>query len=167
MIADLAKSQEETDKQMKETDKKISALGSTVGNLIETLVGGSNIVKKFRELNYVITKYSQNIYFGAGEENDGEIDIFLENGDIAILVEVKTTLRTQDIRDHIERLEKYRRYTDNHGGDKRRYIGAVAGANVHEKTVEYALNRGLYVIVQTGDAFKIVQTPEGFAAKEW
>ena len=32
---------------------------------------------------------------------------------------------------------------------------------------DFAHENGMYVIVQSGEAVEIVQTPEGFKAKEW
>ena len=83
------------------------------------------------------------------------------------MIEVKTTLETADVRRHIERLEKYRRYANASSGDKRRFIGAVAGAVVSDETAAFAQDNGLYVIVQSGKAVEIVTPPEGFRAKEW
>jgi hypothetical protein len=91
----------------------------------------------------------------------------LENGEIAILIEVKTTLETADVRTHIERLEKYRKCADLGGFDKRRFIGAVAGAVVPTEVANFAQKKGMYVIVQSGEAVVIVTPPEGFKAKEW
>ncbi|MCL2625135.1 MAG: PD-(D/E)XK nuclease family protein, partial [Planctomycetaceae bacterium] len=69
---------------------------------------------------------SENKIFGEGTKDCGEIDLLLEDGDIAILIEAKTTLKMDDVREHIERLEKYRRHIDSNGnGEKRCYIGAV------------------------------------------
>jgi hypothetical protein len=163
---------QETVRQMKENDrkvnKKISALGSRIGAIIESMVKG-NIVAKFQALKYDVTQYGRNVFF----ENKklglrGEIDLFLEDGDTAILIEVKTTLETADVRKHIERLEKYRHYTDAKGsGDKRRFIGAVAGAVVTDEAEQFAQENGMYVIVQSGKAVEILPSPEGFKAKEW
>jgi len=158
---------QETNLQMKETNRKISALGSRIGEIIEHMVSG-NIAAKFRNLGYDVTELSRNRHF----ENKnlaihGEIDLFLEDGDIAVFIEVKTTLETMNVRKHIERLEKYRRYTDAKGGDKRRFIGAVAGAVVTDEAAEYAQENGMYVIVQSGEAVEIVTPPDGFIAKEW
>jgi Holliday junction resolvase-like predicted endonuclease len=44
-------------------------------------------------------KYAEGVY--------AEIDAILENGAQAIVVEVKTTLRKDDIDDHLIRMEKY------------------------------------------------------------
>jgi hypothetical protein len=45
-------------------------------------------------------------------------------------------------------------------------MGAVAGAVIPEGAKPFALKHGFYVIEQTGDTVKI-DTPEGFAPKEW
>ena len=99
-----------------------------------------------------------------GTSESGEIDVFLEDGDIAILIEVKTTLKTEDVLEHIERLKKYRHGIDAKGhGDKKRFIGAV----VSEEVAKFAQKNGMDVIVQSGDAVKIITPPEGFAVKKW
>ena len=159
---------QETAEQIKETHKKISALGSRIGEIIESMVAG-NIVDKFQKLGYDVTGCSPNKSFKHKELGiSGEIDLFLDDGDVAILIEVKTTLKTADIREHIERLEKYRRYADARGiGDNRRFIGAVAGAVVSDEAAQFALENGMYVLVQSGDAIEIITPPEGFTAKEW
>ena len=92
--------------------------------------------------------------------------MFLENGDIAILIEVKTTLETKDVRKHIHTLEKFR-HVFNIKGNKRHFIGAVAGAVVKGDAEEIAHENGMYVIVQSGEAVEILSVPDGFQAREW
>jgi len=167
MIEELGKKQEATDRQIKRTSKEVGALGSRIGRIIENMVKG-RIVDKFRALQYEITEYNPHKKFENKALNiRGEIDLFLENGDLAILVEVKTTLETKDVRDHILRIEKFRRHIDAKGNDKRRFIGAVAGAVVEGDAETLAHENGMYVIVQSGKAVEIVTPPEGFVAKEW
>ena len=163
--AEYARLAKKTDKRL---DKKIGHLTGSIGRVIEHMVAGDNIVKKFQALDYAISDYSRNKKFGRDLSKDmrGEIDLFLENGDIAILIEVKTTLETKDVRKHIHTLEKYRRVSDIKG-DKRRFIGAVAGAVVQGDAEEIAHENGMYVIVQSGEAVEILPVPEGFKAKEW
>ena len=164
---------QETERMIKEssreTDRKISALGSRIGDIIENMVcGNGNIVDKFQEFGYEITAYNQRKIFQYKKLGiRGEIDLFLENGDVAILIEVKTTLETADVREHIERIEKYRRYVNETNGDKRRFIGAVAGAVVTDGAATFAQENGMYVIVQSGKSVDIVTPPTGFKAKEW
>ena len=76
-------------------------------------------------------------------------------------------METADVCNHIERLEKFRRCTDAKGVDKRRFIGAVAGAVVKGDAADVAMENGMYVIVQSGEAIKILPQPEGFVAKKW
>jgi hypothetical protein len=166
-VMETGQQMKETDRRMKETEKKISSLGSRIGEIVENMIGG-NIVDKFQVLGHDVIAYSRNKVFGkAGTADSGEIDMFLENGDIAILIEVKTTLKTADVLEHIERLEKYRRCVDASGNDKRRFVGAVAGAVVTDEVANFAQQNGLYVIVQSGDAVEIITPPEGFTAKKW
>ena len=164
----MKESAAEFDRRSEKLDKKISDLGDRIGEIVENMVAGNNIIRKFQALDYKIERHSRNICFGHGlpEDMQGEIDLLLEDGDIAILVEVKTTLRTSDVRNHILRLEKYRRRADVKG-DKRRFIGAVAGAVVKGEAEKFAHENGMYVIVQSGEAVEILPVPEGFQAKEW
>ena len=172
---ELARKMEETDRRMKETDRQIKAtsyevgkLTSSVGRIIEHMVKGK-IIKKFRALGYDVTCCSPNVEFDNEELGlFGEIDLLLNDGPVSIVIEVKTTLKTDDIREHIDRIGRYRRYVEAKGfGDQRRFIGAVAGAVVSKETAKYAHDNGMYVIVQSGDAIEIVDSPEGFRAKEW
>ena len=158
----MAQMFKETAEQMKETDRRIGSLTSRIGEIVENMVGG-DIVGQFQALNIAIKSHSRDKTFGTrGTSESGQIDVFLENGDVVILIEVKTKPTADDIREHIERLEKYRCY----GEDKRRILGAVAGAVVSDDVVKFAHKQGLYVIVQSGEAVEII-APEGFVAKEW
>jgi Holliday junction resolvase-like predicted endonuclease/Sec-independent protein translocase protein TatA len=160
------KQRAEFDRQSKEVNKKISALGSRIGEIVENMVAGDNIVNKFQALGYKIVQHGRRVKFGRELGIPGEIDLLLEDGDIAILIEVKTTLETTDVREHVERLKKYRRCADAKG-DKRRFVGAVAGAVVDDSAMNFAHENGMYVIVQSGEAVEILPVPEGFQAKEW
>jgi len=166
----IAQMSQETDRkfkeaaeQMKETGRKIAALGSRIGEIIENMIGG-DIVGQFQALNIAIKSHSRDKTFGTrGTSESGQVDVFLENGDVVILIEVKTKLTDDDVREHIERMKKYRLY----GEDRRRIRGAVAGAVVSDDVIKFAHRQGLYVIVQSGEAVEIIASPEGFVAKEW
>ena len=160
---------QEHDRLSKETERKISALGSRIGEIVENMIGG-DIVPQFRALGYKITQYARNHKFGEkGTADSGEIDLYLYDGDVVILIEAKTNLKTDDVREHIERLEKYRRCVEANQSDHRRYrfIGAVAGAVVEDNVAEFAQKHGMYVIVQSGRAVEIIPPPEGFVPKKW
>ena len=158
--------QEETARQMKETDRKIGRLGNRFGELAEHLVT-PGIVEKFNDLGYEFTRHSRDTEFKDPKtgRNVAEVDIFLENGDIVIAVEVKTNLRTEDVNNHISRMEVLRRLADARS-DSRTYRGAVAGAILTNQTRAYAHDAGLYVIEQSGDTMKL-DIPEGFVPRDW
>jgi len=165
--AEYDKMRQETDRRMKATDKKISALGSRIGEIVENMLGG-RILDKFHALGYEVDDYTRNHSFRLSKLGiKGEIDLILHNGDVSILIEVKTTLDVADVRQHIERIDKYRTYADARWGDTTRYIGAVAGAVVEDKVVDFAHENGLYTIVQSGEGVEIVEVPNDFQARMW
>jgi hypothetical protein len=51
-------------------------------------------------------------------------------------------------------------------GDKRKYLGAVAGAVVTRTVTAYALKNGFYVIIPPGETVDI-EAPEGFTPRIW
>jgi hypothetical protein len=168
--AEIREQMQETDLRIKRTNEEVGNITGSMGRVIEHMVAGDNIIGKFKNLGYNIGDYSRNKKFGRDLPEElgakGEIDLFLENGDIAILIEVKTTLQTKDVHKLMRTLERFRRCAD-YKGDKRRFVGAIAGAVVEEGAMELAHENGLYTIVQSGEAVEIVPVPEGFKAREW
>jgi len=161
---ELAESQKETDRQMKETDRRLGRLGIRMGEIVEYMVA-PNLREKFRELGYDFPQVNPNSDVSDRKNNIHlEIDIKLENGDKAMLVEVKTKPTTEDVQEHIKRLEKMRVYADLHG-DKRTFLGAVAGVVMTDNVKEYALKQGFFVIEPSGETFNIF--PPENKPKEW
>jgi hypothetical protein len=154
----------ETDRLMRQNQKMMSDLGRKFGKIIEYMFI-PNLWEKFNALGYVFEKSSPNVLIESREHNiHTEIDVFLENGDSALAVEVKTQANINDIREHVERMEKLRRYFDLHN-DRRKLYGAVAAAILPENVLDFALKQGFYVIEQSGDNVNI-KKPEG-TAKAW
>ena len=161
---ETAKRQEETAKRQEETDRQLGKLSSRMGDVVEYMVA-PNLRKKFRELGYDFPQANRNSDVSDSKNKIYlEIDVKLENGDKVMLVEVKTNLTTEDVQDHIKRLEKMRVYADLHG-DKRSFLGSVAGVVVTANVKEYALGKGLYVIEPSGETFTII--PPNGPPKEW
>jgi hypothetical protein len=164
IVKENAERQKETDRQMKKNDQIIGRLGLRMGEVVEYLVA-PNLRAKFMELGYNFPQANQGTNV-SDPDNDIflEIDIKLENGDKAMLVEAKTKPSTEDVKEHIERLEKMRKYADLHG-DKRAFLGAVAGVVVTDNVKNYALKQGFFVIEPSGETFNII-SPIG-QPKEW
>jgi hypothetical protein len=155
----------ETALQMKETDRKISKLGSRIGDLVEQMIA-SSILEKFNRLGYVFGKVAPNVrYTDLQGRYVAEVDLLLENGDTALAVEVKTNLTVNDVKDHARRMEKLRVYADEHG-DRRKLVGAVAGAIASEEAKAFAVKNGFFVLEQSGDTVRI-SVPEDFKPREW
>jgi hypothetical protein len=167
-IQEVARQQAETDRQMKAANRRFSDFSSKIGKVIEHMIRG-NIVEQFRPFGYDVVEYARNLSFVNNKLSiRGEIDIVLFDGDVVILIEVKTTLEVSDVRRHLERLDEYRRFTDaKPWKSNKRFVGAVAGAVASEDAVRFAHENGLYAIVQSGKAVEIVPPPEWFKAKEW
>jgi hypothetical protein len=156
---------QDTDRKFQDTDRKISKLGSRIGDLVEELIV-PNILGKFNKLGYVFGKVAPNVrYSDSRGLFVAEVDILLENGDTALAVEVKTSLTDNDVRDHLRRMEKLRRYADEHH-DGRKLLGAVAGAIATEEVKAFAIKSGFFVLEQSGDTVKI-SVPDGFKPREW
>jgi hypothetical protein len=155
----------ETDRQMKKTDHKIGELGNRFGELAEHLVT-PNIAEKFRALNYTFTKTGPNVEFS---DRNGkaltEVDVWLENGDFVMVVEVKSRPRKRDVGEHVKRMGILRAYLDERN-DRRKLLGAIAGAIVRPELRDYGLGKGFYLIEHSGDTVKL-NAPEGFEPRIW
>jgi hypothetical protein len=162
---------QETDRKMQETDRLIKEIGKQFGDftnrfgeVVEYMIA-PNLQEKFHDLGYDFQEASTN-HKVHDKKNciKFEIDVLLQNGDTAMLVEIKTELLICDINEHMLRLEKMRRYADLRG-DTRRFLGAVAGVVVEDDEKEYALKNGFFLIEPTGENFYI--TPPYNKPKEW
>ncbi|MDR2793882.1 MAG: hypothetical protein LBB61_09505 [Treponema sp.] len=155
----LKETMQETDKQIRQNQKMMSDLGRKFGKIIEHMLI-PNLKEKFNALGFVFEKSSPNVIVeNSASGICAEIDVFLENGDCALAVEVKTQANTNDVQEHVERMEKLRRYFDLHN-DRRKLYGAVAAAIFQPNVLDFALKKGFYVIEQSGDNVS-VRKPEG------
>ncbi len=142
----------ETQQAVKETQKNVGGLNNSLGSMVEHILTPS-LPQKFKKFGYSFTRIASYKY-AAGVW--AQIDGMLENGTQAMAVEVKLTLRQIDIDDHIKRMEKIRKFADEHG-DNRQFIGAIAAINIDETTKKYALKKGLFVIEPSGEDVKVTK----------
>jgi hypothetical protein len=160
----LKKSKEDFDWQVKEYNKRFGDFTNRYGEMVECLVA-PNLLEKLSEMGYDFQEAHRNTEIKDKKHQIFlQIDVLLENGDKAMLVEVKTELETKDVKKHVERLEKMRTYADFRG-DTRRFLGAVAGIVIQPEAKEYAMEQGFYVFEPSGETFNII-LPEG-EAREW
>ena len=163
-LDEITESQKETDRVVREIGKRLGDFTNSFGDVVEYMIA-PNLQEKFRDLGYDFQEASTR-HKVHDKKNDikFEIDVFLQNGNTAMLVEIKANLTIGDINKHIARLEKMRKYADLRG-DTRRFLGAVAGIVVEDDEREYALSQGFFLIEPTGENFFI--TPPHNEPKEW
>ena len=149
---------EELDRRFRETDKKISDLGSRMGELVAAMVEGG-ILRMFKKLGLEFDICTPHRPFGNKEIGFGEVDLLLENGEFALLVEVKTNLSVKDVEKHRERLKMFRLWSDAHN-DTRRFLAAIGGGVVRESVWKFALKQGMFVVQQSGENVEIIP-PKG------
>jgi hypothetical protein len=158
VIKEVRENLKETDqllkKSIKDYDRRFGSMENRFGEVVESMLS-PNLIDKFNDLgldfqtaysNSKVRDHKNKIYF--------EIDVLLQNTDTAMLVEIKTNLSINYINEHIERMEKMRLFADLRG-DKRIFLGAVAGVVIPPNVKEYALSNGFYLIEPYGDNLSI------------
>ncbi|MEO5334117.1 MAG: hypothetical protein H7839_19060 [Magnetococcus sp. YQC-5] len=153
----------ETDRKMKETDRKIGQLGGRLGEFVEGLVAPA-CKTLFAERGIPVHKVSRRVEADLPGNRHIEIDLFVVNTDAASLVEVKSKLTIEDVRDHMTRLGEFKDFFPEYS-DKR-VIGAVAGMVIDDHVIRFAIQNGLFVIVQAGDQV-VLANDMNFKPREW
>jgi hypothetical protein len=154
-----------TEEYIKSLNHQMGIMHNTIDRVVELLMT-PNLTLKFRDLGYTFTTYARDkVYKDANNNALAEVDVFVENGDYALVVEAKTTPDKSDIKDHEHRMAVLRRYADERG-DKRKYIGAIAAPGFKSTVRNAAFRAGFFVVETSENAVNIV-SPEGFKPKEW
>jgi hypothetical protein len=167
--------QRETDRIIKENariqkesteefNNKLGAYINLFGDVTEAMIA-PKLCEKFEEFGLYFPRANPNVRINDRiNKISFEIDIMLENGEKAMLIEVKTKLTAERIDYHINRINEMRKYA-NLRGDKRIFLGAVAGIVMTDRVRDYALEQGFYLIEPSGENFNI--TPPQGKPKEW
>ena len=160
---------EETTKKFKETDrilrnlaKKMAESETRWGKFVESLVEGT-LIKILNQRGIEVettsmrvkSRYKRRVY---------EYDIIAKNGEIVVVVEVKTTLGVDDVNRFIEKLGVFKEIFKEYGSHK--VVGAVAYINCDSESDSYAAGKGLYVIKATNESAKIVNRKD-FQPRYW
>ena len=119
-IKELVRSQQDTDRKFQDTDRKLNQLEklftSQWGKLMESLIEG-DLVALLRDRGILIADTTMRLKGKCPDGGNYELDIIAHNGAEVVVVEVETTLRPQDVKDFIERLNQLKgwipRYAHN------------------------------------------------------
>ena len=163
--SELSRKFQETDKQMKETDKKlkkaIDLFTCQWGRLVESLVEG-DLPRVLRERGIEIKRTVER---AKSEDHGREFDIIAVDGDVCVVVEVKTTLRSDDVAHFINTIKHFREWMPEYAY-KKRVLGAVAYLHTTSSSEVMAQKKGLFTIRATGKSARIVNPPD-FEPKEF
>lgn len=158
-----------TDRQMKATDRKIEQMSKNINSLngnwsyyTESIVAAACetiFLKRGIEAHVVSQRLKSRT---KGYETD--IDVLVENNQVAIAVEVKNRLGVSDVKDFLERLGNFKRSFPRYA-DYTVY-GAVAGIAVDDNAGKHAYRCGLFVLTQSGETIRIMNDDK-FQPKVW
>jgi hypothetical protein len=166
ILKEVAENQKKTERIVENNAQLIGKLGNRFGEMIEYMVI-PNLITKFHELGFVFEKaYRDTVIKDKTNNIYAQIDITLENGDKVMIVEVKSKPTTEDITDHIDRMEKVRTHADLHN-DNRKYLGAIAGMVFNDNEKTFAMKNGFYVIEPSGETFTITKPKGDYSPREW
>ena len=120
-------------------------------------------IRLFEEKGILVDKVYQRVK-GRKKGVETEIDILAINGEYAILIEAKSTLKIEDVNDHLARLEKFKKIFPEY--QERKVIGAVGGIVIDEHADKYAYKKGFYVITESGENVRILND-DRFKLRIW
>jgi Holliday junction resolvase-like predicted endonuclease len=160
MFKETDKMFKETDKMFKETDKKLNKLENLFtgqwGKLIESLVSG-DLINLLAQRGIQVQRLNERSRFRYNN-TEGEFDIIAVNGNEVVIVEVKTTLRTEDVKHFLENLKLFREIFHEYK-DKKVY-GAIAYLKAESRSDLYSQRHGLFAIRATGNSASIVNSDD-------
>ena len=143
-------------KQAKDSKRSLNQLKgvftSQWGELVESLVQG-DLVTLLQGRDVAVDSIHQRAE-GRRNGEHFEFDIVAGNGDEVVVTEVKTTLRSEDVAQFLDKLRRFTTYQPRYRGN--RIYGAVAYLKADGAVVTYAQRQGLFVIRATGDSASIV-----------
>ncbi|HIJ84352.1 MAG TPA: DUF3782 domain-containing protein [Magnetococcales bacterium] len=163
LIREVSVQMRETDRKIKEVSKQIGRLGGRLGEFVEGLVAPA-CKTLFAQRGIPIHKVSRRVEADLPSDRHMEIDLFVVNTDAVSLVEVKSKLTIEDVREHMVRMSEFKEFFPEYA-DKMA-IGAVAGMVVEENVIHFAIRNGLFVMVQAGDSVRLAND-ETFIPRTW
>ena len=166
----MEKSRKELDESLKksraEFDKRLGELAGTWGKFVAEMVK-PKIIELFKDRGIQIRTTLQNVAGFVDNERYYEIDLLLINSEIAVAVEIKSSLSVADVKEHLERLNKIQKVQPERINLKGVTLyGAVAGMIVENDADRYAYKHGLFVLRQKGNLVEIIND-EKFIPKGW
>ncbi len=145
-----------------QANQAVNNLSSRWGRFVENLVAPA-VLRLFQSRGIAVQEVYQRVRSARGNRNL-EVDILAVDDDVAVIVEVKSRLTQENIRQCLQTLEQFKsafpHYTNY------RLYGAVAAIEIDGEVDIYAYNQGLFVIQQAGDTVEISNVKD-FIPRTW
>lgn len=156
--------EKEREKANRELDRRFNKLyalfNSQWSKLVEALVEGKLIeLLQVRgvDVNETYSRLQRSYTDEKGELQQREIDIIAANGKEVVAVEVKTTLKPDDVRCFLETLKIFKQIFSRYKNET--IYGAVAYLKSDAEAPLFAERQGLFVIRAAGDSASVVNKP--------
>jgi len=164
---ETAESQKETDRQIKRLNKQMGGLHRRFGDMAAHLVV-PGIEKRFNELGYYFNIMLKRGMKVSDEQGNtvAEIDAALENDDYFVAIEIKATVKLNDVAHHIKRLEITRDAMEKIHYKPKKLMGVIAGAIFEPAEQKAVIDAGFFALVQSGDTMKMAIPPD-FVPRYW
>ncbi|WP_375327947.1 DUF3782 domain-containing protein [Microcystis sp. BLCC-F210] len=151
-----------TDRQITRLSKEIGNLGGKWGRFVENMVAPA-CETLFLNRDIPVHQVSQRVR----KRLDGktlEIDVLVTNENHVLVVEVKSSLSVDDVKELIKNLTEFRQFFPEY--NHKELYGAVAGIEIEEGADKYAYRQGLFVLAQKGENVAILNDTE-FQPQTW
>ena len=158
----LREQSQETDRRIREVNKQIGDLGGKWGRFVENMVAPA-CETIFLKRGIPVHQVSQRVKKRLNGQTL-EIDVLVTNENHVLVVEVKSSLGVNDVKELQSDLDKFRQFFPEYA--QKQLYGAVAGIEVEEEADRYAYRQGLFVLAQAGETVSILNNPD-FQPKNW
>ena len=152
----------ETDRKIREVNKQIGDLGGKWGRFVENMVAPACetlFLKRVIPVHQVSQRVKKRL-----NGQTLEIDVLVTNENHVLVVEVKSSLGVNDVKDLMNDLKQFRQFFPEYS--QKQLYGAVAGIEIEEGADKYAYRQGLFVLAQAGEAVSILNNPD-FEPRNW
>ena len=160
--AETEKSLEQLSLKLAQVTSHLGNLGSRWGEFVEGLVAPA-CIRLFAERGVRVDELYSRVKKTVNGEHM-EIDLLVANTIDAVVVEVKSHLTVEDVLHHLKQLNRFKTFFPRYASC--RLFGAVAGVVIDSQADQFAINQGLFVIVQAGEGVVLANDPQ-FSPRVW
>ncbi|MBF0625995.1 MAG: DUF3782 domain-containing protein [Magnetococcales bacterium] len=155
--------QEKSDRDFARLQQELGRFGNRWGEFVEEMVAPA-CETLFADRGIPVYKVSRRVKARLPGNRQMEIDLLVVDDGVVIPVEVKSKLSHDDVLDHLRRLAEFKEFFKEYADKK--VMGAVAGIVVEDNVKRFAMNEGLFLIVQSGESVILANSPD-FVPRSW